>query len=260
MIGYFTSIWRCRYFWTALATNDLQTRYRRSMLGIAWSLLHPIAMSVVLCTVFHTLFHQNVREFAPFLLAGLSLWGYFSQVIIQGCHCFSQGEVYIRQHPSPLVIYPLRVNLTAGFHFLLTLVVVVILSWALRGFDNLPALLSLLPTLLLLFVLGWSLAILAGFANTYFPDTSHLSEVGLQMVFYMTPVIYPPDILRARGLGWFVDANPLTSLLALIREPILVGEVPSAGSFAYAGLTVLVVAAAAALVVRRLQSNLVFHL
>lgn len=260
MLNYSRSVWNSRYFLLSLVANDLQARYRRSALGMLWSLLHPIAMTSVICTVFHNLFHQDIREFAPFLLAGLSVWGFISHTVMQGCHCYYQAEVYIRQHPTPLAIYPLRVTLAGGFHLLLALAVSVVLTWCLQGFNNVPVLISLIPTLLLLFILGWSLAALMGVANVYFPDTAHLAEVALQIMFYVTPVMYPPDLLRSRGLGWLVDCNPLTSLLELIRHPILTGELPSVAMFAAATLGVGMVALAAVLILRRLHSNLVFHL
>ena len=67
MIGYFSKIWRLRYFWMALVRNDLRNRYRRSVIGIGWSLLQPIAMTIVLCVVFCQLFeHERSRPTRPF--------------------------------------------------------------------------------------------------------------------------------------------------------------------------------------------------
>jgi len=66
MQGYIASVWRCRYFWLSLVKMDLRTRYRRSVLGLGWSLLHPIAMTVVLCTVFHSLFKMNIVDYGRF--------------------------------------------------------------------------------------------------------------------------------------------------------------------------------------------------
>ena len=76
MIGYLARIWRLRYFWTSLVRIDLRNRYRRSVLGIGWSLLHPILMTAVLCAVFCPLFSVDYRQFAPFLLAGLAFWNF----------------------------------------------------------------------------------------------------------------------------------------------------------------------------------------
>ena len=106
----------------------MQSRYRRSVLGVGWSLLHPLALTIVVCTVFHSVLQQDVTGYAPFLLAGIATWGFLSSCVLAGCNCFVQGEAYIRQYPAPLAIYPLRSMLGAGFHLLVSLSVVALLK------------------------------------------------------------------------------------------------------------------------------------
>ena len=137
---------------------------------------------------------------------------------MQGCQCFLRGETYIRQHRAPLAIHALRVVLGAKIHFLLGLAVVLTLVWGLHGFGNLPTLVSLLPAMALLLVLGWSLAVCLGVVNVLFQDTQHLVGVGLQMLFYVTPIIYPANMLRKRNLGWIIDLNPMAAFLELVRR------------------------------------------
>src|SRR5262249_55714639 len=150
MIGYLGSIWRCRYFWLSLVKMDLRTRYRRSVLGMGWSLLDPIAMTVILCVVFQKLMmpEGGGGEYAPYLMAGLAAWNFLMTATTQGCGCFFQGESYIRQHPAPLAIYPLRTALGALIHFFMALLVVIAMSWFLQvnGFDNLATLWCLVPS------------------------------------------------------------------------------------------------------------------
>lgn len=260
MSNYVAAIWKCRYFWLSLVRMDLRTRYRRSVLGIGWSLLQPIAMTAILCTVFHKIFNFDMRDYGPLVLVGMCFWNYITHVSLMGCQCLFQGEQYIRQYPAPMAIYPLRTVLGGTIHFLMAMGVVLVLTWALKGFGNLAALWCLVPTLAMLLVLCWSLAVLAGFATAYFPDTQHLTEVGLQILFYGTPIIYPPETLRTRGLGWIVDYNPLSAIVQLLREPILQAQVPAAATFAVAGITVAIVASAAMLTLVRLQQKIIFQL
>src|SRR5262245_49659514 len=187
MVGYVVRIWRLRYFWISLVRNDLRNRYRRSVLGIGWSLLHPLLMTAVLSAVFCPLFEADYRQFAPFLLVGLAFWNFLVTTAVQGCHCFFQGESYIRQQAAPLAIHPLRTVLGTAIHGLAALTVALALAWFVNGFGNLPSLISLAPTLLLLFLLGWSLALCCGLLNVIFQDTQHLVEVLFQILFYLTP-------------------------------------------------------------------------
>src|SRR5579885_2369754 len=243
MVGYVGAMWRCRYFWMSLVKIDLRTRYRRSVIGLGWSLLRPISMTVILCAVFRRIFNQDIAEYAPMLLGGLVLWEYIETATKQGCQAFFQGEAYIRQHPAPIAIYPLRTALGETIHFLMALCVVVGLVWYLKGFANLPVLLSLVPTLVLLFLFVWSLALLAGFANVYFQDTQHLTEVGFKILFYATPIIYPLSQLGTGRLGKIASCNPLIPFLDLVRQPIINATVPEPMTFLRAALTVAVTGA-----------------
>jgi lipopolysaccharide transport system permease protein len=262
MLSYAGRIWSCRYFWLSLVLIDLRMRYRRSVIGLGWSLVRPILMTMILCAVFRRLFlRQDVWTFAPYVLSGLACWDYVVNATRQGCQCFFQGESYIRQYPAPLAIYPLRTALGETVHFLIALLVVTGLAAYVSGTLSLPAMVSLVPTVLLLFVLAWSLALIAGFANVYFQDTQHLCDVGFQIAFYATPIIYDANDLGPGRLQWLVlHCNPLLPFMQLIRDPILHAQPPPLESYVSATVTALVVGSLAILTCARLQRSLVHHL
>lgn len=254
------AIWKCRYFWLSLVKMDLRSRYRRSILGLGWSLLQPIAMTAILCAVFHKIFHQPLREMAPHMFSGLTCWQFLLSVTMSGCQCFFNGESYIRQHPAPLAIYPLRTALGGLVHFLIALGVVLVMSWIAYGFGNVPALITLVPAVVLTFMLSWCLAVMAGFATVYFQDTQHLAELGFQMLFYLTPIIYKEEQLINNGLMWVLRYNPVVPFLRMFREPILLGQVPTPMTFLKAGLIVLTALVIARFLLSRCQKRLVFQL
>ncbi len=260
MVAYVVQIWRLRYFWSSLVRIDLRNRYRRSVLGMGWSLLHPILMTTVLCAVFCPLFKADYRTFAPYLMAGLAFWNFAVSTTSQGCHCFIQGESYIRQQAAPLAIYPLRTVLGTGIHFVAALVVVLVFSWGFQGFNNLPSLVSLVPTLALMLVFGWSLALCCGMTNVIFQDTQHLVEIVFQVLFYLTPVMYPAKMLAERNMNWVVQWNPLAAFLELVRAPILEGQLPSANAYGVALTLVTLLAATAVAALTKLERRLIFHL
>jgi lipopolysaccharide transport system permease protein len=258
---YFSEIWRLHHFWLALVRIDLKNRYRRSMIGVGWSLLHPILMTIVLSMVFSSIFRvANIWIYAPYLLSGLIFWQYTSSNCTQGCHCFFIGESYIRQHPAPLAIYPLRTTLGAGIHFLIGMGVVLVFVWYVKGWENLPALVNLIPVFILLFIFGWSLAILMGTANVLFQDCQHLIDVVLQILFYLTPILYNTDMLRQRHLDWFVAVNPLAIMLELLRLPILYGKNLPLSLYAQGWLVTAVTAGAATLTLLRFERRMIFYL
>jgi lipopolysaccharide transport system permease protein len=260
MTTYLTDVWQSRHFWLSLVAMDLQTRYRRSVLGIGWSLLHPLATTLVMCAVFHKIFHVPVEDFVPSLMAGLACWAYFTGSVSRGCQCFVEAESYIRQHPLPMAIYPLRTVLGAMIHFLIALAVVLLLCWCFKGFGNLAALPVLAVGLVLLLVFGWAAAVVAGYVNTIFRDIQHLTDIVFQILFYLTPIMYPEKVLAENHMEWVLRYNPLVHLLKLIRTPLVDGTIPSWRAYGAALTTVLGLAAVATLLLGRLQRKVVLYL
>jgi lipopolysaccharide transport system permease protein len=253
-------IWRHRHFWLSLVRMDLQSRYRRSVLGIGWSLLHPLATTVVLCIAFYKLFNVPVREYVPFLMAGLAWWGYVTGAISGGCQCFVQAEGYIRQHPVPMAIYPLRTALGAMIHFVIALGVVLVMTWCFKGFINLAALPTLAIGLAILLVFGWSVGVVAGYVNTVFRDVQHLTDIAFQVLFYLTPVMYPPDVLARTDMIGVLRYNPLAHLLKIVRDPLVAGTVPSWRAYGVAVVFTLLAVAVAVPLLGRLQRKVVLYL
>jgi lipopolysaccharide transport system permease protein len=260
MSTYVSSVWRCRHFWLSLVKYDLSLRYRRSWLGIGWSLAQPIGMTCVLCLVFHRLLGRDLAEYAPYLLAGVSLWALFGQCVTGGCTAFLQAEQFIRQYPAPLAIYPLQAALGAMIHYLIASTVVIALTVALRGPGMLTALPALAPVLVILFVFCWGVAALCAVANAYFRDVQYITEIALQALFYLSPVIYPASMLHEKGLGWLAEYNPMAILLNLVRQPVLEGAWPPLGHLLSAAAIAAATAGCAALVLARVQRKLVFQL
>ncbi len=271
MQAYLAAIWTCRFFWLSLVKMDLRSRYRGSMLGIGWSLVHPIAMTAILCVVFRYAFSQDLRTYVPLVFTGLTFWGFFSAVLVQGCTCFFLGEAYIRQYPAPMAIYPLRTTLGAAFHFGVGLLLAIVIGLVVgpntelvpsaTRVDQLLALPSLLPSCLLLLLFGWSLSILAGLFSVRFRDTKHLTEIALQGLFYLTPVMYSIDTFKNQHrLTRLLQCNPLVSFLDLLREPILLGRVPTLTTYAIAATVVLLTTLAAIVALRIEERQLIFYL
>ncbi|HWG45388.1 MAG TPA: ABC transporter permease [Gemmataceae bacterium] len=268
MRDYLGAIWNCRFFWLSLVKMDLTSRYRGSVLGICWSLLHPIAMTTILVLVFRYAFNMpDVRTFAPLIFTGFTFWGFFGASLVQGCGCFFQGESYIRQFPAPMAIYPLRNVLGAAFHFVIGLLLAIVFALSVgpdahdsTRVSQLIALPSLLPTLMLLLLFGWSLSTLFGLLNVRFRDTRHLTEIALQGLFYLTPIMYSKTMFKNRMLGQVLQYNPLVPFLDLLREPILYGRVPSLMTYAMAASVVLLVTVAAAIALKIDERRLIFHL
>ncbi|HYH68294.1 MAG TPA: ABC transporter permease [Urbifossiella sp.] len=261
MIGHLTAVWRFRHFLLALVRLDLRLRYRRSVLGVGWSLLNPIAMTAVFTIVFSNMLGSGAKDYAPMLLTGMAVWGFLKEAATVGSRSLIANEAYIRQSPLPYTLYPLRTvfgqAIHAGISLLVVVALLVLVQQSSRPLMVLPA---VLPGLVLAFLTAWFVATIAAFANVYFQDTQHMLEVAAQIGFFLTPIIYTRDVLDRQGLSWVVDLNPVNLFLDLIRAPLLTGNAPEMGTYLAAAAVTGVLGLLAAGTTAWLQKRVVFHL
>ena len=257
MIQHLTAIWKFRHFLFSLVRLDLRQRYRRSAIGIGWSLLQPIAMATVMVFVFTSLLGVDRANYTKTLLLGMAVWGFCRESAVSGCQAFIAHESYIRQSPLPFALYPLRQVLGHAIHSSIALAVALAAVVIADGnLDHLAMLWAVAPVLVLLFIAGWAVATIFAFANVYFQDTQHLLEVGTQILFFLTPIIYSAN----DGIQWFHKINPVNIFLELIRRPLAGGELPDTRVYVYAIIMTAGLIAIASAVLARCQKRVVFHL
>jgi lipopolysaccharide transport system permease protein len=189
----------------------------------------------------------------------MTVWQFLTETLNTGCHIIAVGGAYIRQQRIPLAIFPLRTVLGVGFHALIALTLAIAFTVVLRGTFNPLLLLQLVPGIVLLFLLGWCFAILTGIMNTLFPDTVYLLEICLQILFYVTPILYRPGDIAGRGrLIQLVEWNPFTSIMSMIRTPILEGTMPPLDHALISLGFLALVGTAAVLLLRKWERTLIF--
>ena len=264
MFGQLATIWKYKNFWLSLVIMDLRTRYRRSVLGIGWSLMNPLMMTVVFCVVFAKFFHNpDWRHSAPHFLGGMTLFEFIRGSALGGCATFFRNESYIRQYPLPLAIYTLRTVLGTAVHFMIAMGVVLASLMVLQPENAarpLAMLVVVLPSIVMLFLFCWSVAILASFMTVYFQDTQQLLEVVLQVFFFLTPIMFQSKMLIDRGLGVLLDINPAVTFLDLIRQPLLDGNIPAMASYLRATMILALFGATAIATTAKLEKRMIFQL
>jgi lipopolysaccharide transport system permease protein len=258
--SYWLKIWELRHFLLCLVQLDLRNRYRRTILGIGWALMNPILMTVVLCVVSHQLLKIPLRTHAPFVMAGIGIWAFLSTSILEGCHCIYAGEKYIRSTPMPMAIYPLRLLMGLSFQFSIVLVLTIMLTMVLIGYDNPFILLAILPGLVVLCLFAWAMGVFFGFANVYFPDTGQIATVVLQVLFYLTPVFYPSDSITNPSLKAILRFNPFGALVSIVREPLVYNTLAPMENYLYAVVVTAVALLVAVRFLAKHERTLIFHL
>lgn len=217
--------WR---LWTKFGWHDMVARYRRSWIGPLWLVLSAAIFIGALSLVYSTLFRMDLATYVPFVAIGVVIWGFISAVASEGVNAFVESETYIRQVRVNLFVYVLRViwRSVLVFAHQFAVVLVVLALFAKLELRMLP--LAALGIFLLFLQAVWVTPLL-GLLGTRFRDLQPIITNLLQVLFFVTPVIWFPSLLGSRR--WIADLNPLDSLIAVVREPLL-GNVPTAANYA----------------------------
>ena len=202
-----------------LVARDIKIKYRRSVLGVLWTLLHPLCMMIVLSVVFSNLFKFDVENFPLYLLSGQVVFTFFSDSTTSSMTAIINNASLIKKIYVPKYLFVLSrvfssfINLMASFTALLLVMV------ATRAELHWTVLFVPVPMLLLVgFCLGIGLILSA--ITVKFRDIMHLYSVFVTALMYLTPVIYPMSILP-EWLYPIVRLNPITNILLMFRDVML---------------------------------------
>lgn len=234
------ALFRYRELIRQFVARAIKIRYKRSILGVFWTMLNPLLTMLVLTLIFSRLFRFSVENYPVYVLSGLVLWNFFSASTSAAMSELLWSGSLLQRIYVPKAIFAVSavgsglVNLLLS---LLPLLLIVLVS----GGKLTPALLALPAAILLLAIFTLGLGLLLSTAATYFADTIPVYEVVLMIWLYLTPVFYPADILPDR-LAALLQFNPISVFLTLFRQPIYAGVIPgwniwlAAAGFAFAAL------------------------
>jgi ABC-type polysaccharide/polyol phosphate export permease len=203
-----------------LAKQDLKSRFRRSYLGVYWIVLQQLFFSLAAGFVWSRIFGMKASEFIPFLTIGSVLWAFISAAMIEGCGTFVVAHHYLKQLPLPQSIFIFRTLFTSLFYLavgLCTAIGVLII------FDkfNILSIFYMLPAIAILICYFYGISGSLAYLGIRYRDLQHAITSILSLLFIVTPVLYPPEVLIKKGIGIVVYMNPLASLIEIIRHPLL---------------------------------------
>lgn len=209
----------------SFVVNNLRRRYRRSVLGFAWSLLNPLLTMVVMTGVFSVLFHQSPKNFGVYIFTGLLPWSFFCESVCSGSGAIAGAESFLKKVYIPKMFFPLVTVATEAANFGFSIVALLLLA-AVIGFQFKWTCLLVLPITALLFAFTYFCALFCAIATVYFRDFAHILRVGLGALFYTVPIIYPTEMVPAQ-FRWFYAYHPFARFVELYRLTICEGKVPS---------------------------------
>lgn len=235
---------RLWHIWIRLGVQDVRHKFRRSTVGPAWIFLNLGFLIGAIGIIYGRLLGQDLHQFIPYLTAGLIIWTHLTTTVSEGSHAFVNSEGYIKQIALPIYVYIFRCFVNVGVTTLISFSVFVIVAVAYRVPVGVGTLWAIPGALVLM---GVSLATICILAHLHarFRDIAPMAAVAMQMALYVTPVMFPGELLRRRSLAWAVDFNPFYHLVEIVRRPLVAAE-PAALTSYLASLGVLGVLLAAA--------------
>lgn len=220
-----------------LTLRELRTKYRRSLLGWAWSMLNPLATVGIYAFVFGVLFESTappgdpsgLRGFAYFLLCALLPWNFFALIANLGMSSISVNAGLVRRvaFPREILVFSNVLHACVQFSIELGLLAIVLL---IAGSPILPWLPVVLLVTILLVLFGSGFALALSTVSVYFRDMKYLWTIFMQVWFFLTPIVYSPTIVEARVPPWvrfLLDANPMASFVTTYRDLLYDAAGPS---------------------------------
>ena len=207
--------------------RDIKIKYRRSVLGVLWTLLNPLLMMVVLSVVYSNLFKFDIENFPLYLLSGQVMFNFYSDATTSSMNAILGSASLIKKIYVPKYLFVLSRVCSSVINFLAAFLAMILVMLALRVELHYTVFLSFVPVVLLvIFSLGIGLILSA--ITVKFRDVMHLYSVFVTVIMYLTPVIYPMSILPD-WLKIIVKANPLTNYLTMFRDVMLNNMIFSEG-------------------------------
>ena len=221
MSVYIQNFMKFRPLLNELISRDIKIKYRKSVLGVLWTLLNPLLMMIVLSVVFSNLFRFDIENFPLYLLSGQIIFNFYNDATSTAMSAIVGNAALIKKVYVPKYLFVISrvfssfINLMASFTALMLVMV------ATRAELHWSVILSVIP-LALLVLLSLGIGLILAALTVKFRDIMHLYSVFTTVLLYLTPVIYPMSILP-EWLEKVVLLNPLTNILTMFRDVMING-------------------------------------
>lgn len=209
-----------------LAVKDIKIKYRRSFLGIAWSILNPLFTMVVLTSVFTMILRATVDNFPTFYIIGASIWSFFAESTTLAMTSIICSASLIKKVYVPKYMFPVEKCIFALINYLFSLLAVFFVMIIQGVYPTPTTFLAVLPIIYcFVFCCGFSLILSA--LTVFFRDISHLYSVLLTLWMYLTPILYSVDFLEGHKLLYnIVKFNPMKYYVEYLRDVMMYNTVP----------------------------------
>ena len=258
IVSFLTLCTKYSFLLHQLVNRDFKVKYKRSVLGVAWSFLNPLLTMGVQYVVFSTIFKSDTPNYPVYLLSGVVLYNFFIEAVGMGLTSITGNAQLIKKVYMPKYIYPLSKLLSSlinlGISFIPLIIVMLItkspITWSL---------LLLIFDIICLLVFTFGIMLILATMMTFFQDTQFLWNVLSMIWMYFTPIFYTDTIIPEKYLKIY-HINPLYQYINFARTCIINGTSPEATSYIWCILCSLVALVIGLFVFKKNQDKFVLHL
>lgn len=209
-----------------LILRDLKVKYRRSVLGFMWSILNPLLMALVLNIVFAKLFRFQVEYFATYYLIGSLIFNFVIECTSGSMMSVIGAAPLIKKVYIPKYIFPLQKCVFAFVNMLFGTVAVVVVM-LIQGVPFHWSILLFWVPMLYAFIFAYGFGLILAAFTVFFRDIEHLYSVWCTIWMYLTPIIYPEELLISNGLSVIMKINPMYYFVHSLRNIVMYGTLPT---------------------------------
>jgi ABC-2 type transport system permease protein len=257
-IGLVIAAQRYRFLISQLVVRDFKTRYKRSVLGVFWSLLNPLLTMSVQYFVFSFLFRSTIQNYPLYLITGIVFFGFFRAAEDQCLTAITDNTALITKVYIPKYIFPVTRAFSALVNFFFSLVPLFAVM-LLTGAWPTPALLFLPYAILCLFFFILGVGFFFSALMVFFRDIQFLWGIISLLWLYMTPIFYPVSIIPPQFRPLY-DLNPFVHFIGFARTILIHGTTPDPRAFALCALCAAVPFLLGAAFFKRTQKHFILHL
>jgi len=211
-----------RYLLGELVKKDIKLKYRKSYLGILWTLLEPLLTMMVLSIVFSQLYGKADKHFPIYILTGRLLYTLFANATKTAMKSIRANAQMIKKVYVPKYIYPLSAILAQYVTFLISLIVLISVAIILKVKPTIHLLEGIIPLIILL-VMVTGMGLILSTLTVFFRDLEYLWSVILMIIMYCSAIFYEPERVMKAGYEWVLRFNPLYSVILNFRNTVLYG-------------------------------------
>ena len=207
-----------------LVRRDIVTRYKRSVFGIAWTMLQPLGMMIVMTLVFSNVFH-SIEGYPSYILSGLIAWTFFSQTTTAAIHQIVWGGTLLQRIYLPRTSFAVSAIGTGVINLTISLVPLIAIM-LITGRPIRWSIIFVPIAMILLAAFALGIGLILSTLAIYFPDVAEMYQIILLAWMYVTPIIYPERILPEAYRFWITNLNPMYHLVQIFRMPLYEGVFP----------------------------------